>query len=45
MKIKSPECRLRFILFLNSKYHHYTKDEVDFLVQDLFKDADDENNL
>jgi hypothetical protein len=43
MKIKSPECRLRFILFLNSNDHFFTETEKDFLLKDLEKDADEEN--
>jgi len=44
MRINNTECRLRFILFLNSKHHYYTKEEVDFLLKDLEKDADDEDD-
>lgn len=43
MKIKSVELRLRFILFLNSNDHHYTEEEVSFLLDDLLKDSQDYN--
>ena len=43
MKITNPECRLRFILFLNSNEHFYSETEKEFLLKELLKDAGDEN--